>query len=298
MINKITKIIQSTAMFVAILVVMPSVTFAEAPSPSDAPSITDQGNGGVVSGAGSAPAVTDQGNGGVVSGGGSAPATTDQGNGGVVGSSPATPPTPPTSPTTGGGTSSGGSSRSGGRSGGRSVVAVENLTPANCFYLNDYLSINSKNSEMEVIKLQAFLLNTEKLNVDINGKFDSKTFEAVKQFQKKYSNEVLSPWGSSIPTGKVFYTTKKKINEIHCNSLFPLTAQQNYEINAYKNRPVVSVVVSSPETTITPDLDILLDEQVSTSTNVEDINDTQSGVVIKAPFTTRVYNFVKWLFAF
>ncbi len=294
MINKITKIIQFTSIFVAILVVMPAVTFAEAPSPSDAPSITDQGNGGVVSGAGSAPAVTDQGNGGVVSGGSSAPSTTDQGNGGVVGSSPSTPPTNPTTPTS---PTTGGSSRSGGRSGVRSVVAVENLTPANCFYLNDYLSINSKNSEMEVIKLQAFLLNTERLNVDINGKFDSKTFEAVKQFQKKYSNEVLSPWGSSIPTGKVFYTTKKKINEIHCNSLFPLTAQQNYEINAYKNRPVVSIVASTPVSTITPVLDISLDD-ASTSVSVEDIDDTQSGVVIKAPFTTRVYNFVKWLFAF
>lgn len=296
MINKYTKIIQFTAIFVAILVVMPSVTFAEAPSPSDAPSITDQGNGGVVSGAGSAPAVTDQGNGGVVSGGGSAPATTDQGNGGVVGSSPATPPT---SPTTGGGTSSGGSSRSGGRSGGRSVgsVVAINTTPATCLYLNDYLSINSKNSEMEVIKLQAFLLNTEKLNVDINGKFDQKTFEAVKQFQKKYSNEVLTPWGSSVPTGKVFYTTKKKINEIHCNSIFPLTAQQNYEINAYKNRPVVSINVSKPESVITTDLEILLDD-ASSSVNVENIDDTQSGVVIKAPFTTRVYNFVRWLFAF
>jgi hypothetical protein len=204
--NKIINKIQISAIFVAIFLIMPSMIFAETPSPSHAPSITDRGNGGVVSGRGSAPSITDQGNGGVVSGG-SAPSVTDQGNGGVVGSSNPTPSTGDN------GTSSGGSSRSGGRSGTRRSIAIY-TNPATCSYLNDYLSIDSNNTEMEVIKLQAFLLNTEGLNVDINGKFDQKTFNAVKAFQKKYASEILSPWGSSIPTGKVFYTTKKKINEI------------------------------------------------------------------------------------
>lgn len=296
MINKITKIIQITAIFMALMVVIPVIVLAQTPTPTSVPSITDQGNGGVVSGRGSAPSITDQGNGGVVSGG-SAPSVTDQGNGGVVGSNNSTPSTESSSP-------SGESSRSGGRSGSRRSI-VTAINPANCSYLNDYLSINSNNSEMEVIKLQAFLLNTEGLNVDINGKFDQKTFDAVRAFQKKYSSEILSPWGSSIPTGKVFYTTKKKINEIQCNSSFPLTTQQIYEIELYKNRPVVSnVVVTAPVTTITPDQDIELDTQTSTSseaavsTSSEDLNSTQPGVVIKAPITTRVYNFIKWLFAF
>lgn len=323
--NKIIRKIQIPAIFVAIFLIMPLVTFAEAPTPSEAPSITDQGNGGVVSGSGSAPSTTDQGNGGVVSGYGSAPSTTDQGNGGVVSGSGSAPSVsdqgnggvvsgsgsaPSVSDQGNGGVvntntqnpntdnkspaSTGGSSRSGGRSDSRNIVIA--INPSTCLYLNDYLSIDSKNSEMEVIKLQAFLLNTERLNVDINGKFDQKTFNAVKAFQKKYANDVLSPWGSNVPTGKVFYTTKKKINEIQCNSPFPLTLKQLNEIELYKNRKTVtSVVVTAPEITITPEISTTT---VDSTINVEDIDSTQPGVVIKAPVTTRVYNFIKWLFAF
>ncbi len=295
--NKIIKKIQIPAIFMALFLIVPSISIAESPSatPSAAPATTNQGNAGVTSGNNSAPATTNQGNAGVTSGNDGAPATTNQGNGGVVGSNNQTPNND------GGSSSTGGSSRSGGRSGTRRSI-VTAINPANCSYLNDYLSINSNNSEMEVIKLQAFLLNTEGLNVDINGKFDQKTFDAVKAFQKKYSSEILSPWGSSIPTGKVFYTTKKKINEIQCNSPFPLTAQQIYEIELYKNRPVVT----APVVTITPDLDVILETETSTTTSavdsattsIDDSNSTQPGVVIKAPITTRVYNFIKWLFAF
>ena len=308
MINKITKIIQITAIFTAVLVFMPVIVSAEAPTPTDAPTITNQGNGGVTSGStptvtdqgnggvtsGSTPTVTDQGNGGVVSGGG-APSTTDQGNGGVVGSNPSTPSTPDSGSTR----SSGGSSRSGGRSSGRSDIVIDNTS---CSYLNDYLSINSKNSEMEVVKLQAFLLNSERLNVDINGKFDQKTFNAVKVFQTRYSSEILSPWGSNLATGKVFYTTKKKINELYCKSPFPLTATQQKEIDAYKNRIIVTS--SNSKDVINKDS---INSSTSTSNGSDSVdtnntevesNDSQAGVVIKAPLTTRVYNFVRWLFAF
>jgi hypothetical protein len=327
MINKITKIIQITAIFTAVLVFMPAIVSAEAPSATDAPTVSDQGNGGVVSGAGSTPTVTDQGNGGVTSGstptvtdqgnggvtsgstptvtdqgnggvvsGGGAPSTTDQGNGGIVGSNPSTPPSTPDSGST---RSSGGSSRSGGRSGGRSDIIIDNTA---CLYLNDYLSINSRNSEMEVVKLQAFLLNSERLNVDINGKFDQKTFNAVKAFQTRYSSEILSPWGSNLATGKVFYTTKKKINELYCRSPFPLTATQQKEIDAYKNRVIVTS--SNSKDVINKDS---INSSTSTSSGSDSVdtnntevesNDSQAGVVIKAPLTTRVYNFIRWLFAF
>lgn len=307
MTNYINRTISVTALTMAIFIVMPfSVIFAQESTPtptaqpSTAPRVTDQGNAGVVE---SAPVVTNQGNAGVVET--SAPAVTDQGNAGVVeptappvteqgnaGVVDTTPVVPPVTPPTGGGTSGGGSYSGGGRG-----YAFTNY--ASCTYLNDYLSINDVNSEIEVTKLQAFLKNTENLNVDINGKFDAKTFQAVKAFQFKYSTEVLSPWGTYMPTGRVYYTTKKKVNEIYCRALFPLSSEQLTEIQLFKNRPRYTISNINTSNTITIPVSTSTFSTSSTQIDSEiDISDSQAGSVIKTPFGTRAWNFVKWLFGF
>lgn len=289
MINLINKTI-SVTILTTVALIFPSISFAESPvaSESPVPVVINQGNAGVVPTPTNSPVITNQGNAGVTSGG-SSPVITNQGNAGVIGGSAPiiTPPSPvKDSPVTT-------SSNSGG---GRGYVYV-NTNPATCSYLNDYLSIKDNNNDIEVTKLQAFLRNTENMDVDINGIFDSKTFQAVKLFQSKYSVDILSPWGQIVPTGRVFYTTKKKINEIYCNSAFPLSGEQLTYINSYKNRPVVNVKpevktninsTSASTTIITP--------EVIGSDNT--IKDSQTSAVSETTFSTKAVKFVKWLFGF
>ena len=234
----------------------------------------------------------------------SAPASNTSGGGSVAtpttnGSDDTNQPSTPSTPNNpGGGNGSGGGSSSTGSSGSSvllsstatsTTVTGLNLASTTCNYLNDYLKIDRNNNIAEVTKLQAFLKNTEKLDVDINGKFDTKTFEAVKAFQTKYLSEVLGPWGANIPSGQVWYTTKKKVNEIYCKSIVNLTPAQLAEIEAYRNKLITTATenlnsTSTPATT-TPDIG-------------SNTNGSQTAAAGNVPFTTKVWNFIKWLFGY
>ncbi|TSD02467.1 MAG: hypothetical protein Athens071424_63 [Parcubacteria group bacterium Athens0714_24] len=137
---------------------------------------------------------------------------------------------------------------SGGGTGSGSVTTTQ-PTPVveQCNYLLEYLKIGQSNNPVEVRKLQSFLKDYEGFsNLEVTGIFDQATFDAVSSFQRKYGSDVLEPWGLDNSTGYVYITTKKKINEIYCQRAFPLTLEQENEINAYKNRLVI------PESTTTP----------------------------------------------
>lgn len=96
---------------------------------------------------------------------------------------------------------------------------VEKPKLDSCPFIIDYMRIDLDNKKEEVLKLQNFLKNREGYGVEETGIFDEKTDLAVKAFQTKYFNDVLSPWGAnSEPTGYVYITTKNKINEIVCGS--------------------------------------------------------------------------------
>jgi len=105
-------------------------------------------------------------------------------------------------------------------------------TATSCSYINGYLKIGADNDPKEVLKLQAFLRDYEGFtSVNTTGVFDQATFEAVSAFQIRYASEILAPWGITSPTGFVYYTTQKKINEIHCGKTLSLTKDQLDEIN-------------------------------------------------------------------
>lgn len=146
-------------------------------------------------------------------------------------------PTPPAAPVdnsgSSGSTGSGGSSFSGGSSSASSTVVV---TPASCPLITDYLKLGGTNDAVQVTKLQSFLKNVEKLDVDVNGSFDAKTESAVIAFQKKYAASILGPWDASEASGFVFITTLKTINQIACASRFALTAEEQAIIDEYKAR--------------------------------------------------------------
>ena len=104
-------------------------------------------------------------------------------------------------------------------------------------YLDQYLKVESENDELNVMKLQQFLLAAEgHEEVSVTGIFDTITDRAVRLFQEKYRADILDPWGINVPTGYVYYTTQKKINEMYCayTREFPLTDEQQQEIAEYR----------------------------------------------------------------
>ncbi len=158
----------------------------------------------------------------------------------VVISASTTATTTPPGDNGGGGGGNGGGGGGGGSLGGHrhdiSTVSSggEVLGASSCFYLRDFLRKDWNNDPIEVLKLQSFLNVFEKENLSLTSVFDDSTFHAVERFQNKYFGDILQPWGHTAPTGFVYILTKKKVNEIYCNSLFPVTPQQQQEINAFR----------------------------------------------------------------
>jgi len=117
------------------------------------------------------------------------------------------------------------------------LPGVQTITaPTQCTYLEDYLRLGGDNDPDEVTKLQTFLRDFEGFTeLEVTGIFDQTTFDAVSAFQERYGDEVLTPWGLPSTTGYVYYTTQKKVNEIYCQSAFPLTDTQQNEINSFSS---------------------------------------------------------------
>lgn len=114
------------------------------------------------------------------------------------------------------------------------VLGIATSTNIPCkAYLNEHLRYGDVNDGDEVRKLQVFLQQYD-LNEKpaITGFFDRRTERSVKEFQIMYDADILKPWGINEPTGYVYLTTKKKINELHCNNIvtFPLSDMELAEI--------------------------------------------------------------------
>jgi fimbrial isopeptide formation D2 family protein len=118
----------------------------------------------------------------------------------------------------GGGGGGGGHHHHGGSPTSEPAPSLEGFCP----YLTSYLRYGVANDQMQVIKLQAFLKVFEHFDyVTVNGVFDEATLQAVSEFQVRYKNEILTPWGISQPTGYVYTLTLAKINQILCGTPLP-----------------------------------------------------------------------------
>jgi hypothetical protein len=104
--------------------------------------------------------------------------------------------------------------------------------------LTHYLRKGGNNPEGEVRLLQGFLVDIEgESGLNESGVFDEALEDAVRRFQERYAGDILSPWGVEDPTGYVYYTTRKKVNELACDnaSQFPLSISQVNEMEHYKS---------------------------------------------------------------
>jgi len=73
------------------------------------------------------------------------------------------------------------------------------------------------NNDIEEVKaLEQFLNDTQGEKLEVDGRYNQEDYEAVKRFQTKYRADILDPWGVANPTGYVYKTTIKKINELYC----------------------------------------------------------------------------------
>lgn len=177
--------------------------------------------------------------------------------------------TAPPPPVGGGGGGSGSGGGGGGVLGGGilqtgQVLGVATVAPEPRIcdpYIKTFIKLGRANDRDDVGRLQSFLNQFEGATLEVTNEYDLPTFAAVKAFQNKYLGEVLSPWGIGAPTGYVYLTTRKKINEIHCNASFPLSANEEEEISRFRGAvlgtsvtvPVVKTAtpVTEPETTAT-----------------------------------------------
>lgn len=123
----------------------------------------------------------------------------------------------------------------GGGGGGRRSSSGGSLAPQECSYLEDFLRRDWNNDPVEMLKLQLFLKNFEGFtSLEATAVFDDATFDAVSAFQQRYFDDILEPWGHTAPTGFVYILTKKKINEIYCNTIYPLTPSESREIVEFR----------------------------------------------------------------
>ncbi|HYF12852.1 MAG TPA: peptidoglycan-binding domain-containing protein [Candidatus Paceibacterota bacterium] len=108
---------------------------------------------------------------------------------------------------------------------GGTVLGTSTQSGACGLYLTSYLRMGDNNDPEEVKKLQTFLNQHMNENLPVTGYFGIMTYDAVRRFQQKYTLDVLKPWqdaglmDSLTPTGYVYKTTQRMINNLQCSGL-------------------------------------------------------------------------------
>lgn len=86
-------------------------------------------------------------------------------------------------------------------------------------YIDEYLYRGGKNDIDTVKKLQKFLNDYMKLSIKEDGIYGLQTENAVREFQAKHFDKILSPWNLKKPTGIFYKTTQTQVNNIMCPDL-------------------------------------------------------------------------------
>ncbi len=126
------------------------------------------------------------------------------------------------------------------------VLAVPTPSAAACTpYLSGFVQYgDSRNNPEDVKKLEQFL-NMQGETLVVDGVYGPLDRDAVNRFQIKYASDVLSVWGLSAPTGGVYRTTWRKINELSCPTFTPTACPAFTEINSIVNNTTTPEVYNT-----------------------------------------------------
>ncbi|KND52019.1 MAG: hypothetical protein ABA06_02020 [Parcubacteria bacterium C7867-001] len=117
---------------------------------------------------------------------------------------------------------------SGGKKKGSSTGSVLGAATQCGPLLSTFMGLGRQNDTTEVKELQQFLNDHMGSGLPITGFFGPLTDAAVRAFQLKYMDDVLAPWvglpnsgipAKTHPTGYVYKTTQRMINNIYCSTL-------------------------------------------------------------------------------
>ncbi len=90
-------------------------------------------------------------------------------------------------------------------------------------YLTEFIRQGRDNNPEEVRKLQEFLNDYQGENLSVTGFYGLPSVEAVMTLQSENAEEILEPWGINEPTGFVYKTTLRFINQTQCpDEEFPM----------------------------------------------------------------------------
>ncbi len=119
------------------------------------------------------------------------------------------------------------------------VVTTDTTDTEECEpYLNEYITFGVENNPEEVKKLQRFLNDHMGTDIPVTGFYGEITKGVVNDFQVKYTEAILSPWGTTRPTGQVYKTTTAKINDIMCPTVAVPVPDVSQEAEAIEEEEV------------------------------------------------------------
>ena len=108
-------------------------------------------------------------------------------------------------------------------------------------YMDKFIRQGMDNDREQVKKLQEFLNKEMGTNLPITGFYGSLTFQVAKEFQDKYPEEILVPWGLKDPTGIAYQTTLRWINMLEC----PALALQIPPLVAWSDNPNAPAIIAT-----------------------------------------------------
>lgn len=114
------------------------------------------------------------------------------------------------------------------------TVTAAMTATTTCPLVSTFMKAGAPNDVADVSRLQLFLKEAQGADVDVTGIFDEKTEAAVKAFQRANMADIMGPWGATQPSGVVYLTTLKKINQIACASPLSLDQSELSVIGAYR----------------------------------------------------------------
>ncbi|MBU6231199.1 MAG: peptidoglycan-binding protein [Patescibacteria group bacterium] len=220
-------------------------------------------------------------------------------NGAVTGSAPAPAPAPSPAQTSSSGSSVYG--MSGGYSSFLLAPASTGYSTTSCPLITSFMKKGAANDRSQVVKLQAFLKDAEHLNVQVTGIFDQQTENAVKAFQRANLTAVMGPWSATRPSGIVYITTAKKINQIACAAPLTLNPSELAIINAYvAGQNTASIAAGQSGSSVGSEASIgsasSTETAVATGTIETSASQTASAANANPSIFQRIWNFIVGLF--